>query len=556
MGSGSTRKRISRSAPQYDRNSNITLIEDQVHTGFDVEYTMDDLDRLIDAEEGTWSGSAITTRTRHQVWTLGHTGNWDVGKLDLDGDDNWNETDEYNDDRTHNAVNELTARDTDDNGTNDYSLTYDAVGNLTDDDEEYEYVYDPFGRLREVKNQSSALVAEYTYNGLGFMLGVHEDTDDDGDVDGSDLWFYTAYDEAWRGVSTYRSSDSDPKEEFVVQLAGDDGRGGASYINGVVLRNKDANTAWTTASDGTLEERVYYCQNWRGDVSALVHSNRVLMEWVKYSAYGVPIGLPGADTDSDGDCDSTDITQIQTWIDTPPSPHEVRGDVDLDGDVDAGDKSTAQVYLEGTTSGWDALTAVGNKKGSGGYESAAAGWLARNRCKSSHLGRWLRRDPLGVGDGMNLLQYVRGRAIVFVDPFGLASQAGQGGQSAPLTCPGTFVLIGTGSTTITYTETAGVFVGMSTPHLPLKFEESAKAACCKELRGLVKGNSGNPQCTPPCEASVGVSFGQCTAALLGTPHFVEPWWSVIQPGPVTGAYYWEVDVLCSVTAITTVECIF
>ena len=429
---------------EYDRNSNITLIEDQVHTGFDVEYTMDDLDRLIDAEEGTWSGSAITTRTRHQVWTLGHTGNWDVGKLDLDGDDNWNETDEYNDDRTHNAVNELTARDTDDNGTNDYSLTYDAVGNLTDDDEEYEYVYDPFGRLREVKNQSSVLVAEYTYNGLGFMLGVHEDTDDDGDVDGSDLWFYTAYDEAWRGVSTYRSSDSDPKEEFVVQLAGDDGRGGASYINGVVLRNKDANTAWTTASDGTLEERVYYCQNWRGDVSALVHSNRVLMEWVKYSAYGVPIGLPGADTDSDGDCDSTDITQIQTWIDTPPSPHEVRGDVDLDGDVDAGDKSTAQAYLEGTSLAWEALSAVGNSRGYGSchHLSLANVVLSRHRALSISSGRWARRDPLGHVDGVSLYEYVASRPPGFVDPYGLKktrpkhSDLGDGSQLGE--CPGSY----------------------------------------------------------------------------------------------------------------------
>ena len=407
---------------EYDRNSNITLIEDQVHTGFDVEYTMDDLDRLIDAEEGTWNGSAITTRTRHQVWTLGHTGNWDVGKLDLDGDDNWNETDEYNDDRTHNAVNELTARDTDDNGTNDYSLTYDAVGNLTDDDEEYEYVYDPFGRLREVKNQSSALVAEYTYNGLGFMLGVHEDTDDDGDVDGSDLWFYTAYDEAWRGVSTYRSSDSDPKEEFVVQLAGDDGRGGASYINGVVLRNKDANTAWTAASDGVLEERVYYCQNWRGDVSALLHANRILMEWVKYSAYGVPMGLPGADTDSDGDCDSTDIAQIQSWINSPPSPHDVRGDVDLDGDVDAGDKSSAQAYLEGVSLGWSSLssTDVANARAFAGYVSLVTEGLALARTRT-HLpasGRWVKRDTLGYVDGLGLYAYGRSSPTGYVDPLG------------------------------------------------------------------------------------------------------------------------------------------
>jgi hypothetical protein len=39
-----------------------------------------------------------------------------------------------------------------------------------------------------------------------------------------------------------------------------------------VLRDKHANTAWTASSDGTLEERSYYCPNWRADVSDIVSS--------------------------------------------------------------------------------------------------------------------------------------------------------------------------------------------------------------------------------------------------------------------------------------------
>ena len=81
-----------------------------------------------------------------------------------------------------------------------------------------------------------------------------------------------------------------------------------------------------------------------------------LKHWVKYSAYGVPFGVPGADTDSDGDCDSTDVTQIQTWIDAPA--YDVRGDIDLDGDVDATDKSTVSTYYDGTTAGRDVLSAL------------------------------------------------------------------------------------------------------------------------------------------------------------------------------------------------------
>lgn len=39
---------------------------------------------------------------------------------------------------------------------------------------------------------------------------------------------------------------------------------------GGTARDKDASTAWSAASDCTLEERIYYCHNWRGDVSVLI----------------------------------------------------------------------------------------------------------------------------------------------------------------------------------------------------------------------------------------------------------------------------------------------
>ncbi len=145
-----------------------------------------------------------------------------------------------------------------------YAGTHDAVGNQIDDGEDYEYVYDPFGRLRFVnRTDNQALVAEYRYNGLGFRVGWHYDVDADGTVENTsdDPWFYFAYDEGWRMVATYRSTDSSPKEQFVHHVAGLGGFGGSSYIDGVILRERDANTAWASAADGTLEERLYYCQN-------------------------------------------------------------------------------------------------------------------------------------------------------------------------------------------------------------------------------------------------------------------------------------------------------
>lgn len=43
--------------------------------------------------------------------------------------------------------------------------------NLTDDGKDYSYVSDAFGRLKTVKNRgNSAVVAEYTYNGLNMRI--------------------------------------------------------------------------------------------------------------------------------------------------------------------------------------------------------------------------------------------------------------------------------------------------------------------------------------------------------------------------------------------------
>jgi len=406
----------------YDENSNITVIEDNVHVGFDVDYTMDDIDRLTRAEEGTWGGSSISSRTRDQQWTLDQVGNWDVDKLDLDGDLNWNETGEHNDDRTHNDVNEITARDVDDDGTDDYTLSWDAAGNLTDDGEEYKYEYDAFYRLRKVKDQSENLVAEHRYNGLGHRIGEHVDTDDDGDVDANDEWRYFAYDERWRIVAHFLGSDSAPTEEFVHHAAGLSGRGGSSYIDLVVLRERD------TDDNGSLEERMYYCQNWRADVSAIVDDAGEMYEWVKYSAYGVPFGLPGADTDSDGDCDSTDISQIQTW--DASGPYDVRGDVDLDGDVDSTDNSIAQGRLEGVSLGRGNLSAIASRRSQQGRVTSKATGIEASRFRnhSPKLGRWLERDPLEYIDGANQYAYQRGRVVIGRDPLGLLTVLGGGGH--------------------------------------------------------------------------------------------------------------------------------
>jgi YD repeat-containing protein len=437
----------------YDRDSNITSARDGVHgyynnvgSRWDVKYTNDNANRLTEAKEGTLSSGSITNCSRDEQWTLSHTGNWDVEKLDLDGDLNFNETGELNDTRTHNTVNELTARDTDSNSSNNHTLSYDADGNMTDDGKDYKYVYDAWNRLRKVKQTgNSALVAEYRYNGLNHRIAVHEDTDTDADVDSNDKWYYDVFDERWRQLARYRDSDSSPKEDFVPHQAGASGRGGSSYIDLVVCRNKDANTGWTTASDGTLEERLYLCQNWRADVTAIVSSGGVMKEWVKYSAYGTPIGLPGGDTDSDTDCDATDVTQVQTWIDAPA--YDVRGDIDLDGDVDATDKTTISGSYSGLSLGRHVLTTalVDNHYGLHGAQYELNNILIqRRRTRNLESGNWTARDPLHYSDGANEYLVLGDNPQLFRDAFGLTAMPRWSGiclarmffESPPVSCAG------------------------------------------------------------------------------------------------------------------------
>ena len=66
--------------------------------------------------------------------------------------------------------------------------------------------------------------------------------------------------------------------------------------NSVILRDKDDNAGWASAADGTLEERYYYCQNWRGDVVSIFDDSANQIEQVRYLSFGVPIGLPAGDT--------------------------------------------------------------------------------------------------------------------------------------------------------------------------------------------------------------------------------------------------------------------
>lgn len=472
-GSGISKK-IFDSEIRYDRNSNITATLDNVHQRnnagnrhiFDVVYANDNLNRLRGADEGhlvtnpTTLVDSIETgyRQRNELWAnLMLTGNWGNRRLDANGDGLFNgAADRDETPNVFNAANEWTSRRARSTPTqDDFDYTYDAVGNLVTESKTVTsggsvgntqgyYVYDPFGRLRrietlgfdpETEETVRKVIAEYRYNGLGFRTMWKYDANANGSLADSERYYF-AYDERWRVVATYRDTDSvntgslspqdRPKERFLYHAAGMGGMGGSSFIDAVVFRDRDANTAWTAAGDGALEERRFYCQNWRGDVIGVAKDTETPVEWVRYSSYGEPMVYPLADLNRDGIVNSTDTTIWGLLKTGGSSAAAVTSDLNFDGvaantaDDDAFNESfTANSGKSGV--GKVSSDAVGNRIGYAAYQwdPVISAFHVRHRVYKPEIGRWMRRDPIGYIDGSSLYQYCKSSSVRLRDTTGL-----------------------------------------------------------------------------------------------------------------------------------------
>lgn len=424
---------------EYDRNGNILAWTDELTrvqaTGgsqydhvFDAVYTNDGLNRLSKADEGKMTGSAgsrsiaTSKHTRIEEYTLEQMGNWENQKLDLNGDGDQSDSDEKNWNSTFNDANEMTAWGA-------YSPTHDDAGNMTDDGRNYVYVYDAFNRLVKVTTRggSPATVVEYKYNGLGYRTRWHYDIDGDADVDSSDKWISFFYDDRWRVVATTYDTDSNLKERFVYHAAGFGGRGGSSYIDLVVLRDVDDTNGWDYSSDGALEVREYFLQNWRADVVAVIQPGGDPIEYVRYSPYGVPSVFAAGDLNRDGVCDGADETAWSDLFNTETGSAKREADVNRDGAVSNTDDEPLVQGQSGSglwaSSGRGVLSRLGNRKGYAGYEwdPAVSVYHVRHRSYHPEMGRWMQRDPAGYVDGWDLYEYVGGRAVTSRDPSGMLS---------------------------------------------------------------------------------------------------------------------------------------
>ncbi len=349
----------------YDAASNILSTDDAVLRARDVKYTIDGLDRVAGAQEGTLTGSTISGQSRKEEWTsLSQTGNWlrfkrwmDDGAAGtvLDAEGQFSAANELNERDLTPGVNPTTPEAT---------LAYDKAGNQTDDGQHFTYTYDAWGRLVEVKKKSGgALVAKYRYNGLGFRIGWLHDADQNGTTtetgSGHDNWLWFIYNDRWQQLASFRvlatavngwaydpGSDTTPKELFVNHAAGLDGLGGSSYIDEVVLRDADETTDtpspgtpnWAGASDNAFDGRLFYLQNWRADVvvtvkEAVEDSPPAVVDHVRYSSYGVPwgtsmadvTGLGGATYAPDGQITADDTIAFVNAYGTPDLLADVTG---------------------------------------------------------------------------------------------------------------------------------------------------------------------------------------------------------------------------------------
>lgn len=407
----------------YDHNSNIDRLVDEVLSGHDVDFTMDGLDRLTKAEEGTWSGNAITSRTRQEIWTLTQTGNWSNHKLDRNGNNTFTDDGDLDETGTFNTVNEVTQRDLYSNGQQVKTPTHDRVGNMTDDGEAFKNVYDPFGRLTKVVKRASPslVVAQYTYDGMGQLIAARSDTNGNGSVTDEPTERYV-YDARWRIVAVYVTDSAGTstaiKERYVRHNAGLDGLGCASYIDEIILRDRDV------YAPATLEERVYYCQNAHHDVSALVDAGGTVLERVKYWSYGMPRVYPriDADWDQSGKVDKDDLDVFTAkWEEGDP-------DCDLNGDGDVNEKDL-DLFNEAWQNGWtvtdDLSIVAGNRFGYTGHlwDKYTRKYHARHRVYDAARGRFLNRDPMEYDSGtVNIYEYVHGGPRMYVDPFGLEAE--------------------------------------------------------------------------------------------------------------------------------------
>jgi RHS repeat-associated protein len=302
---------------------------------------------------------AIDSRNFEQSWTLDQLGNWPTFKQrDTDTGGTW----DLDQDRTHNAANELTEID-----ASSTHVAEDDAGNMTKVPKpdtwsaHFDLQYDAWNRLVRVV-WNDYLFGTYEYDGLGrrIVRGVY-------DAPAHQLVHNVRYyyNEQWQILEERAEVSSVEGDSPLARYVWH-----PYYIDALALRFHDAD------ADGNLSEnndgRHYYAQDANYHVTTVVSASGAVLERYSYTPYGEPTVL-----DADFTADS----------------------VNDDGYSDIDNR---HLYT-GREFDWDS-----------GLQ------LNRHRYYASHLGRWITRDPIDYkARTWNLYEYVSGAPIAKRDGFGL-----------------------------------------------------------------------------------------------------------------------------------------
>jgi len=327
------------------------------------------MNRLLDYERGTLAsgGGSISApislpgTNQEQGYNLDGLGNWSTTTIIPEGGSAAIQ------DRTHNKLNEVTAYGVSpvstpvlyDHGNNSGSSAAEGNGNIVDDGVRT-YGYDAFNRLTTISRKSdSATIGQYTYDAMGRrLLKV---------VSNSGLSGMVA-----NGTIRYLYDQNQCLEELsVAGLALTTTR---QFIWGQYIDELIQLKTYVSTGSQPLPASVYYLlsdQLWRS--ATLTDSSGNIQEAYDADAYGNTIIYSGPGPDN-------------TWF--------------TNDDVIAVQPAIEYIF-------------TGRR-----YDPESQIYFYRARYYYPQLGRFISRDPIGYGGGINLYEYVMSQPIIKIDPTG------------------------------------------------------------------------------------------------------------------------------------------
>ena len=320
----------------HDADGNVTAKNNVLDPAYSEAYAYDNLNRLT---------STTRNGTAYQSWNLDSQGNWS-------GFTNQGSTQT----ETANSQNQITSI------SGQTTPTYDANGNMTQDQNGNTLVYDPWNRLVEVKNASGVVIAQYSYNAQNYAVTVSYPQGGSGVPPLTTNYIY--YDNQWQVIEV--RTDGTAAANVSEQMAWS-----AAYVNAAVLQD--------TYSNGVIEPdgRLYFLQDADWNTTAVVGYDPSTQAWsvvqrFVYDSYG-NVTILNAD-----------------WSATP-----------------SGTQPMVNSLYQGMQ--FDPITGL---------------YYGRARWYSPSLGRWISQDPAGYVNGANAYQFVGGGPVTAVDPVGLSRYPG------------------------------------------------------------------------------------------------------------------------------------